>query len=295
MEQKINDELIGVIDLLQKEKTVCLLAPSFPVDFAFPEIILELREMGFTKVVELTYAAKLINYKYIEILRDTPERQYICSNCPTIVKLVESKYPEQKDKLIDVASPMVVMARFVKREFGSDFKTVFVGPCLAKKQEAKENMDCVDFAVTFKELCDMFSYMENAGLLKQIPDTKENLEFDKFYSDITKIYPIAGGVAESMLNKGVLQKEQIIVCDGPTTFDIAMKDFCEFKNFRFIDAVFCKGGCICGPGVISKDGVEARKERVLQYKDKSRFYQPDGNYGKFVHAFGLDIKRKKDA
>ena len=50
---EINSELKAVVDALQNEKTVCLLAPSFPVDFCFPDIILDLRRLGFTKVVEL--------------------------------------------------------------------------------------------------------------------------------------------------------------------------------------------------------------------------------------------------
>ena len=75
---EINSELKAVVDALQNEKTVCLLAPSFPVDFCFPDIILDLRRLGFTKVVELTYAAKLINYKYIRTMNENPDKQFIC-------------------------------------------------------------------------------------------------------------------------------------------------------------------------------------------------------------------------
>lgn len=289
----MTDELKEIIKTLQTEKTICLLAPSFPVDFAFPDIILDIRAMGFSKVLELTYAAKLINYRYIETLKENPDKQYICGNCPTIVKMVENKYPEHKDKIIDVASPMVVMARFVKREFGEDYKTIFVGPCFAKKLEAKENSDCVDFALTFKELCDVYKYLEENKLLKEISETTENKEFNKFYNDITKIYPLGGGVAESMLNKQVLQKDEIIVCDGPETLDKAIKDLEEFKKFRFVDILFCKGGCLGGPGIICKDTLENKTKKIRDYKDLSRYYEPDGNYGKFIHAFGLDIKRIK--
>jgi iron only hydrogenase large subunit-like protein len=288
----MNDELLQVIDTLKKEKTICLLAPSFPVDFSFPEIVLDLRAIGFSKIVELTYAAKLINYKYIEILKNNPEKQYICPNCPALVRYIENKFPELKENFIDVASPMVVMARFVKREFGKDYKTIFVGPCIAKKQEAKENSECVDFAITFKELCEIYKYLEENNSLKIIEDTLENKEIDKFYNDITKIYPISGGVAESMLNKQVLQKEEIIVCDGPKNIDLAIKDFKEFKKFRFVDALFCEGGCLGGPGIISKDPIDKKIKKILEYKDRSRYYQPDDKYGKFVHAFGLDLKRK---
>lgn len=290
---EISSELKSVVDALQKEKTICLLAPSFPVDFGFPDIILDLRKMGFTKIVELTYAAKLINYKYISIINENPEKQFICGNCPTIVKIIENQYADFKENILDVASPMVVMARFVKREFGEDYKTIFVGPCFAKKTEAKENSDCVDFALTFKELTELYDYCEEQNILKNIEENKANREFDKFYNDVTKIYPLGGGVASSMITKDILNLDQVIVCDGPKCIEKAMFDFKNNTKIRFLDILFCDGGCLGGPGMISTEDLQIKKERLFEYKDKSRYYEPNENYGKFVHAFGLDIKRKK--
>lgn len=292
---EINSELKAVVDALQNEKTVCLLAPSFPVDFCFPDIILDLRRLGFTKVVELTYAAKLINYKYIRTMNENPDKQFICGNCPTIVKLIENQHPDLKENILDVASPMVVMARFVKREFGEDYKTIFIGPCFSKKTEAKENSDCVDFALTFKELTELYAYCEENKLLKNIEDNKANREFNKFYNDVTKIYPLDGGVASCLITKDILHLEEVMVCDGPKNIEKAISDFKNNKKIRFFDIVFCEGGCLGGPGMISKDDLKIKKDRIFEYKDKSRYYQPDGNYGKFVHAFGLDISRKKDS
>jgi len=113
----LTSELENLCKALDTEKVVALLAPSFPVDFKFPDIILQLRQLGIEKVVELTYAAKIINAEYEDILKNNPSKQYICANCPTIVTMVQAKYPELKDKLINVASPMVVMDRFVKKEY----------------------------------------------------------------------------------------------------------------------------------------------------------------------------------
>ena len=291
--REINSELKTVVDTLQTEKTICLLAPSFPVDFSFPEIVLDLRRLGFTKIVELTYAAKLINYKYISIINENPDKQYICGNCPTIIKLIENQYPDQKEKVLDVASPMVVVARFVKREFGEDYKTIFVGPCVAKKQEAKENSECIDFALTYKELSDIYDYFEENKLLKEIENNAENLQFDRFYNDVTKIYPLGGGVASNIITKNILSLEEVIVCDGPKNIEKAVFDFKNNPKIRFLDMLFCEGGCLGGPGVVCKDALEIKKQRLFDYKEKSRYYQPNENYGKFVHAFGLDISRKK--
>lgn len=113
----LTPELQTLVQALDHEKIVCLLAPSFPVDFSYPDIIINLKALGVRKTVELTYAAKLINMEYERILKENPDKQYICPNCPTIVKLIEVKYPELKDYIIDVASPMVIMNRFVKKEY----------------------------------------------------------------------------------------------------------------------------------------------------------------------------------
>ena len=95
-------ELQNLINMLNTEKTVCLLAPSFPVDFTYPQIVMDLKKIGFTKVVELTYAAKIINMKYHELIKNDPSKQWICTNCPTIVKYIKTKYPQHADKLINI-------------------------------------------------------------------------------------------------------------------------------------------------------------------------------------------------
>lgn len=134
----LTPELQNIVDSLKNEKIIGLLAPSFPVDFEYPEIIINLKMIGIEKVVELTYAAKLINTEYEKILKENPDKQYICPNCPTIVKIIEFKYPELKENIINIASPMVVMHRFIKKQYGPERKTLFIGPCLAKKMEAKQ-------------------------------------------------------------------------------------------------------------------------------------------------------------
>ena len=72
MEKK---EFNKIIKTLEKEKCVCLLAPSFPVDYKYPEIVFNLRKIGFNKIFELTYAAKIINMNYHEIIEKNPKKK----------------------------------------------------------------------------------------------------------------------------------------------------------------------------------------------------------------------------
>jgi iron only hydrogenase large subunit-like protein len=287
-----------MITVLKTEKTIALLAPSFVVDFTYPDVVFELRRMGFCKVVELTYAAKLINLKYHHIIKDDEvhnggKKQFICSNCPSVVKLVENKFPEHKEKLINVASPMVLMSRFVKREFGSNYKTIFIGPCIVKKQEAKES-DSVDYAITFVELKELLDYFKENNLFRRVIDScAENLyDFDKFYNEYTKIYPLTGAVAKTMHMKDILKPEQVIVVDGAENIEKAITEMEGNPNIKFIDALFCNGGCIGGLGIASQDSIEKRKVKVIAYRELAEKHKMGKKFGKFKYAEDLEFRRK---
>ncbi len=289
----LTPELQILSDVLRKEKIIGLLAPSFPVDFDYPQIIMDLKKIGMDKVVELTYAAKLINMEYEKILKEHPDKRYICSNCPTIVKMIEVNYPELKEYLINVASPMVVMDRFVKKEYGPEYKTVFIGPCLAKKIEAKEYG--IDYAITFKELKEILhNHKEN-----NLPDCEFTFsvtedgtpDFDKFYNDYTKIYPLAWGVADSLHFKWFLEKDQILVVDGPKNLDAGFLAFKNNPRIRFLDILACEWWCIGWPGIISNEPLEVRKQKVLDYKQYCKKDKIWSKLGKFEYAEGLDISR----
>jgi iron only hydrogenase large subunit-like protein len=102
---------------------------------------------------------------------------------------------------------MVVMARFMKEKYPNHL-IVFVGPCFSKKQEAKENKE-VDFALTFKEVNDMFLYAKKNGYYTK--KENESKHFDKFYNDYTKVYPLSGAVAQTMHAKDILKENQILI------------------------------------------------------------------------------------
>jgi iron only hydrogenase large subunit-like protein len=115
-----------LFEYIQQNKPVALLAPSFVVDFEYPDSIKKLRALGCSEVVELTFAAKLINNKYHEHFKTPQDHVRICSNCPTVVQYIKNKFPEHKDKLMPIASPMIMMSRFIKKQQGKETKTLFI-------------------------------------------------------------------------------------------------------------------------------------------------------------------------
>ncbi len=231
--------------------------------------------------------------EYQRILKENPDKRYICPNCPTVVKLIEAKYPELKEHLIDVASPMVIMDRIIRQKYGPEWKTLFIGPCLAKKIEAKEHN--VDYAITFKELQQIFDYFqENNIKYDEISyDVTEDgtPDFDHFYNDYTKIYPLAGWVADSLNYRGDLAKDQVYVVDGPAEVDKGIQEFKNNPNIRFLDILMCKGWCIGGPGMMSQAPLEEKIKKVYDYKQYCKKDKIWSKLGKFENAEWLDMTR----
>ena len=241
--------------LAKKEKIVVMLAPSFVAEYEYPLIISQLRELGFDKVVELTFGAKMINREYHRILEENEKsasKLVIATVCPGITNFIKTRYPQYTKNLIRVDSPMVATAKICKKVYPKH-KICFIAPCNFKKTEASES-GIIDYCLDYSELNE---------LLKGIKiKSKKVLGFDKFYNDYTKVYPLSGGLSKTAHLKGVLKPGEEKVIDGILEVEKFLKN--PDKKVRFLDVTFCKGGCIGGPFVKSRDLVE-NKRKVLKY------------------------------
>ena len=89
-------------------------------------------------------------------------------------------------------SPMIASGRAVKAMY-PDALTVFIGPCLAKKAEARDKdiADAIDYVLTFQEIQDIFNIMDIN------PAKMEESEKDHS-SRAGRIYAHTGGVSEAV-------------------------------------------------------------------------------------------------
>lgn len=265
-----------------KGKYVAMLAPSFVVQFSYPQIISRLRELGFDKVVELTFGAKMINRNYHEQIAKS-KTLLISSACPGIVETVISKFPKYKKSLVKVDSPMIATGKICKKIYPKH-KTVFISPCNYKKSEASKSK-YVDFVIDYSELEDLFKKYKIKG-------TKRKIHFDKFYNDYTKIYPLSGALGKTAHLKGIIKKEEIKNISGVSEFIKFLKS--PDKRIKFLDVLFCKGGCIGGPCIISQLGLNERKKKILKYlKDSKKEDIPELKKGIISKARGISFRAKK--
>lgn len=267
-------------ELKKGKKMVAMVAPSFAGEFDYPNIVKNLRGMGFDKIVELTFGAKMVNKEYYNVLSNKNEL-VISSACPGIVNTIKNRFPQYEKNIILVDSPMVAMAKICKKHFPKH-KVVFISPCDFKKIEADKSK-YIDYVIDYNQLREIFA--------KNNIKSKGNHFFDKFYNDYTKVYPLSGGLSKTAHLKGVINKNEILIIDG-------IKDVLKFlekpnPKIRFLDVLFCEGGCIGGPHTLKVPLIK-KKNRVLSYlKDSKREDIPEDRKGLIKKAEGISFTIKK--
>lgn len=258
--QNFTPEIKELLNLIKKKsKMVALLAPSFPVDFSYPEIVGMLKRLGFKYVVEVAAGAIKTNQQLRALLKLYPHKKYITNPCPSIVRLIKNKLPQLVPFLTPINSPMIATAKIVAKKY-PDYKKVYIGPCFVKKLEAKE--DCPELEIlvlTYKEIAEVFK-IKNIFLEKRDKSSSFDIIGPK-----TRLYPISGGLAQSSgLTKKLTDPEYDVV-SGPKLVEKALQEFLNKPELKVLDILYCEGGCINGAGVITKDSLDRRRQKIIAY------------------------------
>jgi len=248
------------ITLINSDKaTAAIIAPSFPAEFNdIDQDLLAgmLKKLGFNYVCEVAFGADLIAQKYNDILSDSKNnRHYISSDCPAIVSYIEYFNPNLIDHLAPVISPMEAISLVIKAKYGKETSTVFIGPCIAKKQEAKET----DLAITFKELHKLFS-MFNIQAKNSKADS-----FDPPFANKGAIFPVERGLLQSIDMDDNILKANIVVAEGRHNFQSAIKEFNQGKIKNNHLELLCCEGCITGPGMTTQENRYSKQAAVVEH------------------------------
>lgn len=275
------------LDLLKGGKSVAMLAPTFNIDFKYPNIIGMLKKLGFNEVTELTYGARMVNWAYAEYIKSHLEQQvFIASPCPTVVAMVKAQYPELVKFLMPVVSPMAAMAKIYKAKHPKT-KVFFISPCWAKENvEAPRYKEVIDCVITFKELKEIF----DAQGIKE-DDFKEDYYFDSLIREYTKIYPVSGGLASTSHIGGLFKGGEILITDGVQNLKKAFDDIrAGVSRYRFLDLLNCDGGCIGGPAIVNEGlSTEEKKEIIKKYTQRSSEATMGKHKGRVEHSKGVDF------
>ena len=225
--------------LLQSgEPVVVSLAPSFIANYegvGIESMRRALCKLGFFDVEETAIGATIVKTEYERMLREEERDIIITSCCHSVNLLIQKHFPSALEYLADVMSPMQAHCADIKRRM-PNAKTVFIGPCVAKKDEAEYYEGLVDAVLTFEELTNWLK-SERIELEKEVDDTPESR---------ARFFPTTGGILKTMAQNA--PGYTYIALDGVDNCISALKDIESGKIHKcFIEMSACVGSCIGGP------------------------------------------------
>ncbi len=262
-----------------KQKIAISIAPSFIAYYSFEQIS---KIIGYLKnfcdyIAETTIGAYFVTKYSFDLVNKTEKSKknknsiMLSSACPAVVNYIKKYKPELIGNIIPSVSPMIAHAKHIKETYPS-VSVVFIGPCIAKKDEAvlPELSGIVDIVLTFDEFNEWI--IENQENIDKVNvDKIDPATFDEFPGGMAGLFPLDGGMIDT--NNIVTGN-----CDMINTHISGIelvKEFAdglhEMTQAGFCEMLFCKEGCINGPGVKWKNNIYKRKKNVVDYVNSSNY------------------------
>lgn len=272
-------DFIPIADLIKNNKTViAAVAPAITGQFgenvSLDQLRASLIKIGFSDMIEVAFAADMLTIKEaVEFNKHVngPDDLMITSCCcPMWVGMLKRVYKELVPDLSPSVSPMIAAGRIIKK-LNPKAKVVFIGPCIAKKAEAKEKdlVNDIDFVLTFQELDNIFKALEiDPAKLEGIPTKDYASKGGRLYARtggvsiavseaIEELYPDKSKLFKSAKAEGVKECK-----------DILNKALSGEVKANFIEGMGCIGGCVGGPKAL------IAKEQGKIYVDNLAYNSP---------------------
>ena len=237
--KQIVDETEKVKVLIQSGAPVyASIAPSFIANYhgiGINGIRKALIKLGFAGAEETALGATVVKTEYEKMLADGTKDILISSCCHSVNLLIQKYYPSLLPYLADVMSPMQAHCSDIKKRF-PDAKTVFIGPCVSKKDEAEHYEGIVDAVLTFEELTEW------------LKAERIDLEADLDVADESRarFFPTTGGILKTMANR--TPDYTYMAIDGVDNCIAALKEIEQGNVHKcFIEMSACAGSCVGGP------------------------------------------------
>ena len=228
-------------------------------------------------MVEVALFADILTLKealeFDRHVQHTGDYQLTSCCCPIWISMIRRIYHELMPHVPGAVSPMVACGRMIKR-IHPDAVTVFAGPCLAKKKEAREPdiADAVDYVLTFQEIQDIFQAADIR------PEELADLE-KEHASSAGRLYARTGGVSHAvseMVDQLRPDREIHVRSEQANGTKACMEMIRRIKegqtDANFFEGMGCAGGCVGGPKAILD--VEEGTRHVDAYAGKAPYNTP---------------------
>lgn len=236
--KEISSEIEKVKVLIASgEKVYASLAPSFIANYngaGIRGVSAALKKLGFADAEETAIGASIVKTEYEKMLAEKTRDVVISSCCHSINLLIQKYFPNELPYLAAVLSPMQAHAQDLKRR-NPGAKVVFIGPCVAKKDEAAYYDGYVDAVLTFEELA---KWLKEEGVeIVSDPDASQESR--------ARFFPTTGGILKTMEKD---PEYTYLAVDGVENCMAALRDIEGGRIHKcFIEMSACVGSCIGGP------------------------------------------------
>ncbi|MDF2636950.1 MAG: hydrogenase large subunit domain protein [Pelosinus sp.] len=248
--------IVHIIQQIKAGRRVyAILAPAFISQFGLKvtpsQVVNAIKRIGFYDVKEVSFGADIVTLEEAkEFSKTVPETHSFMTTscCPAFVGMLEKHLPELKGHISTTVSPMVATGKVIK-EADPEAVIVFIGPCLAKKVEARQYSDTIDFVLTFEEMDALFV---GAGIS---PIDIDEAEFATTASRDGNAFAKAGGVIQAVIDAAEKIAPDLVVkphrAEGLQNCKMALLQMKSGKiDANFFEGMACNGGCVGGPGIL---------------------------------------------
>lgn len=265
-EHAIEAETEGIKDMSNYRVKVALISSVLYAQFGLdvsPYLVRSaVKEMGFDITEDVAFGTEVSTLYLRELIHRNPEKLYISSMCPSVVKLIQIRFPSLVEYLTPIASPEEISARYIKEKLISDgyredeIGIFLITPCTAKTADIKEGRG-------FHYINGTISVAEAyKHIIKFLKTVREDLGSPIWGEGISWVRD--GGEAKSL---GILN---YLVVDGVKNVLKVLDDLelGRLKGINFVEGRMCGGGCVGGPLNVQNPYLARVKIRMLEDSHK---------------------------
>ena len=267
--------IVDVInDLIDSEKRVyAMLAPAwegqFGTQISFGSMSEGLKQLGFEDVFEVAlgadYTSESEAAEWAEAYEQGQKKTTSC--CPAFVGMIKKHFPELTDSISTTISPMAATAKLIKA-MDPDAICVFIGPCIAKKDEVIDSKDlnAADYGLTLEELSSMLKAKSI-----ELKSFEGNIQQGSLFG---KKFCVSGGVTASVIQALKESNENaditVKICNGADESKKALRLLKAGKLPEdFMEGMVCEGGCSYGPGsILSGRAADRNRDKLFATADQ---------------------------
>lgn len=277
-------DAVRAVDILKtSDKPVyALMAPAYIGQFgseATPgKIRSVLKGMGFAGMIEVAAFADILTLKEALEFCSNVEReegfQLTSCCCPIWISLIRKDFQKIAGHLPASVSPMIACGRIAK-ELHEGCKTIFIGPCMAKKAEIREPelAGAIDCVLTFQEMQDIFEALSVDWSGAEEDNNEHSAAAGRMYA---RTGGVSRAVRECVRSIDESRELKSVHACGVAECKEMLQDILEGRvNGNFFEGMACSGGCVGGPKAnISR---EKNTELVDDYAEKATYRTPGAN------------------